>query len=147
MSSSSLFDEKKVIVAVCNKIGKAYKTEQNYPPRRGYDIIATKKGRPSFKFYIEAKGETSSRRGSERFGKPFDGAQVRSHFAKAFYKAAETLTHSLNKKEVVRVGIALPDNERYRSLVRKVEPVLENLRIVVFWVFHNGEVKPSCPWK
>jgi hypothetical protein len=51
---------------------------------KGIDIVALLPD-VSRRLLIEAKGETSAREGSKRYGRPFDGAQVRVHVAEAFY--------------------------------------------------------------
>ncbi len=41
------------------------------------------------RLFVEAKGATSARPGSRRYGQPFDRNQARDHVAKAFYSAAK----------------------------------------------------------
>jgi len=95
--------------------------------------------------YIEAKGETSSRRGSERYGKPFDSAQIRIHVAEAFYKAAEVLSKKPEEGEV-RAGMALPDSAGHRVALGRIEKVVSELGIAVFWVRDDAHVQAVSIW-
>ena len=67
------------------------------------------------------------------------------HVAQAFYKAAETLARHEGEGEV-RAGIALPDTRRHRAYVERIEPVLRQLRIAVFWV-GDAEVQVAAGWE
>jgi hypothetical protein len=90
---------------------------------------------------IEAKGETSSKSFTKRFGCEFNTAQVRNHVARAFYSAAQHCsTVSLS-------AIALPKNEPHRKCVQRILPALKKLRIEVFWVLSNQEVEVEHIWK
>ncbi|HKU24770.1 MAG TPA: hypothetical protein VJQ54_04815 [Candidatus Sulfotelmatobacter sp.] len=90
---------------------------------------------------IEAKGETSSKSGSGRFGNAFDSSQVSVHVAKAFYCAARDYpTGKL-------VGVAFPKNELHVKCVQKILPAIKTLGIEVFWVEpHNGTVEVEHIW-
>lgn len=54
----------------------------------GIDIEAFKNGN---KICIEAKGATSSMKGSARYGKPFNDNQVKNHIGKAVVAALKVL--------------------------------------------------------
>jgi hypothetical protein len=140
--------EADVINAVCKQLeSRGYHIRQRLQTtQQGDDIIAVKQTSVPCELYIEAKGETSSRRGSERYGKPFDSAQVRIHVAEAFYKAAEVLSRQ-HKDVETRVGIALPDNKEHRAVVKKIEPVLNQLEVAVFWVQSDEDVQISSIWE
>lgn len=140
--------ESDVIQAIC-----AYLVSRDYqilqelkPTQRGDDIIAVKDKPHIRKFFIEAKGETSSRRDSARFGKPFDGAQVRDHVSAAFYKAAEILSRKQVDVEI-RAGIALPITEKHQRMIENIQPVLHQLGIMVFWVEESGDVRVESNWE
>ncbi len=134
--------ESDVIDAVCSKLeARGYQIRQRLETtQHGDDIIAFKQTPMPCELYIEAKGETSSRKGSQRYGKPFDSAQIKIHIAEAFYKAAEILSTKHNQTEL-RVGIALPDNDGHRKAMRNIEASVKQLGIVVFWVKGNGDVQ------
>jgi len=131
LAITKMLTENQVIEAVCRflelngwQIIKKARTTQ-----KGHDIIASKKG---LGLKIEAKGETSDRQGSARYGRPFDSAQCRDHVANAFYSAAAAL-HTSGLSELV-VGIALPKTPKHRELVNDIKIALDKLEIAVFWV-------------
>lgn len=101
--------------------------------QRGFDILA-RKGQSSIA--IEAKGETSSKRETNRYGRPFNGSQRMSHVSRAFYKAATVVS-----KGIHRAGIALPYTEGHMKLVEDIAPALATLNIVVFSVQHDRIVR------
>lgn len=92
--------------------------------QRGVDIEAHREGK---RLLIEAKGETSSKADTNRFGLPFSKGQVR--VSRAVYTAlvaqedGETLA-----------GVAFPWTELHMTEVRKVQRTLNSLNIRVFWV-------------
>jgi len=139
--------ESDVINAVCKKLEfQDYFIQQKLQPnQQGDDIIAVKAGLHPRKLIIEAKGETSSRIGSERYGKPFDSAQVRVHVAEAFYKSAQVLSRGTYEGEKILSGIALPDTNLHRNYVKYIQPVLDNLQIIVFWVDETKNVQITSP--
>jgi len=139
--------ESDVVDAVCRELkSEGYQIRQQLgTTQQGDDIIAVKQMRVPREIHIEAKGETSSRKGSERYGKPFDSAQIKIHVAKALYKVAEILSRKYGGIEI-RVGIALPDNQGHRAVVQKIEPILNQLEIAVFWVQKDRSVKVASTW-
>lgn len=127
--------ESDVINATCAELeSRGYQiTQRLSTTQRGDDIIALTDAPEPHALHVEAKGETSSREGSQRYGRPFDSAQVRIHVAEAFYKAAEIFSRS-SGHTVIHAGIALPDNDLHRRAMRNIEPVVKQLGVVVFWV-------------
>lgn len=93
------------------------------------------------KFSIEAKGETSSKSTTARFGKPFDSKQVFDHVSKAFYCAARDSSNGYMS------GIALPRNEAHVKSVKKILPALRKLGIEVFWALPDGRVEIEKVWE
>ncbi len=144
---SPMLFESDVIDAVCTKLEThGYNIRQRLETNQhGDDIIAIKQTPMPRELYIEAKGETSSREDSQRYGRPFDSAQILIHFAEAFYKAAEVLSRNYGNAEV-RAGIALPDNYGHRARVKSVEPIMKQLGIAVFWVKGNRDVEVISNW-
>lgn len=135
-----------IIEAVCKFLSsQGYEIVQRLTEsQRGDDIIAVSSdGRE--KIFIEAKGETSSKKGSARFGKSFSRAQVRDHVANAFYKAAQKLHN--NEEQSVRSGIALPKKQDHLDMVKGIKLALANLQIEVFWVNSKGLVEVAGNWK
>lgn len=101
--------------------------------QRGFDILA-RKGQSSIA--IEANGETSSKRGTNRYGKPFNASQRLSHVSRALYKAASVVSSGTH-----RAGIAIPCNEGHMKLVQDISPALTTLNIVVFAVQYDRTVQ------
>lgn len=96
--------------------------------QRGIDITAlNSKG---IRLCIEAKGETSSKPLSNRYGKPFQGKQIASHVGGAILKTMVTMNDP--KYQSCEFGIAFPLN--HENLVRKFLPSLHILKIKVYLV-------------
>ena len=108
--------------------------------RQGEDIRALTRDRGT-KITIEAKGETSSDPKGKRYGKQFNSGQVRDHVAKAIYSSATHITAG------TLTGIALPKNDAHIEYVRRVLPVLKQLRIEVFWVDAKRNVEVQGHWR
>lgn len=124
---------------------QGYKILQNLTEnQRGDDIIAVSLDE-SEKIFIEAKGETSSKKSSARFGKAFSRGQVRDHVANAFYKAAQKLQN--NGRQSVRSGIALPKKQDHIDMVKEIRLALATLQIEVFWVHSKELVEVAGNWK
>ena len=98
---------------------------------RGIDIVA--KRQPTGEtLFVEAKGGTSSKKGTARFGKPFTRNQAKSHVSVALYFAAK-LYHR-HSSENVKVALALPDDLVHCGLVDDISSVLSMLGVGVFFV-------------
>lgn len=130
--------ESDVIEMVCRYLAdRGFSIDQKLTgSEHGDDIIATI---DSLTLYIEAKGSTSSRRSSSRYGKPFSRSQAHDHVAMALYKAAEVLTREADRQDV-HVGIALPKNEDHVELAHRTWRAIVRLGLVVFWVDSEGNV-------
>ena len=65
--------ESDVVDAVCAQLqARGYHIRQKLQvTQRGDDIIAVRQGAPIRELYVEAKGETSSRTTTARYGRPF----------------------------------------------------------------------------
>jgi hypothetical protein len=134
--------ENDVVEAVCTDLQKRgfVISQRRLSTERGDDIVAI---HPSgFEFLIEAKGETSARTGSGRYGNPFDRGQVLDHVSQAFYRAAAMLCQTETGKDR-SVGIALPDNANHRERIDAIQDALRQLNIAVFWVKGDGGVTVS----
>ena len=93
---------------------------------RGHDILAKKNG---MMLAVEAKGETSSKHGSARYGTQFSRNQKLSHVSRALYKAASVFSAGQYS-----AGIALPATDRHRELIMGIKPALAALNVSVFLV-------------
>lgn len=142
-----LLFEGDVIKAVCNElVRRGYRIEQELDPtQRGDDIIAINEANPSSRLIIEAKGESSSRKNSRRYGQAFSSAQVRVHVAEVIYKAAEILSRPIEGDRVL-VGVAFPDNATHRRVVTAISHAVARLEIAVFWVNKHKEVEIQSSW-
>lgn len=101
--------------------------------QHGYDIVAKKN---NIIFYIEAKGQTSSKEHTNRYGKEFTPNQKWDHVSKAVY----TVMKILNEKENCMVGIALPLDGTHVNLIEKILPSLQKLEIKILFVNEKGKV-------
>jgi hypothetical protein len=118
-----------------------YLTNQGYrilkasnTAERGIDLIAENNDHC---LYIEAKGETSSKKHTVRYGAPFTGNQIKSHVSRALLAAMMVLDHADEDSKIV-AGIALPDNMEHRALVKKILKPVTVLGIRLFWVSKEG---------
>lgn len=106
---------------------------------RGVDIIATQGSR---RMEIEAKGATSSKAGTRRYGLGFTPNQVRSHVSVALYTAAAVTS----RNDKCRAALALPDDAAHRAVVARIGPALKRLEIAVFWVDAEGRTVVDTPF-
>src|SRR3954463_7789445 len=129
-----MLSENQIVEFVCRHVRSCgYEiVSQLKTTQQGRDIVARRAGSILTELRIEAKGETSDRQGSARFGKGFNSAQVRDHVANAFYCAASMRQPSSAAGEV-RVGIALPDTAPHRKRIEAVRDAIAVLGIGVFW--------------
>jgi hypothetical protein len=136
-----MLTESKVIAATCSFLrSKGFTiTKALLETEHGIDIEGLAPDRKT-KFSIEAKGETSSKPTTARFGKPFDSKQVFDHVSKAFYCAARDRSLGL------MAGMALPHNAAHLKCVENILPALNKLGIEVFWVRSSRNVQSTGAW-
>lgn len=94
--------------------------------QHGADIEAHRDG---VRLIVEAKGETSSKAKTSRFGLPFHKGQVLTHVSRAIYTA---LVAQEDGKTLA--AVAFPWTELHVNEVTKVQKTLHSLNIRVFWV-------------
>ena len=99
----------------------------------GIDLIAENN---SEKLYIEAKGETSALKTSNRYGNPFNRNQVKTHIGVALLATMRVIT-SQPAGNRTKVGIALPDNEEQRRVISEIINALKQLEIKIYWVTND----------
>ncbi len=123
-------NENEIIAAVCTYLESTgcQITSRLSTSERGIDITANHDRRS---FYIEAKGGTSSRKGSNRFGKPYTQSQVFDRVAKGFFTAA-CLRNKYGEESVV--GLAFPDTPLFRRYVDDVALLSDRLHLTFYWV-------------
>jgi hypothetical protein len=136
-----MLTESQVISSVCHFLEtNGFRVKQFLSESEvGDDIVAVD---PIHKreVMIEAKGETSSKAGTSRFGKPFTSSQALDHASKAFYRAAAYASRK------IPAGVALPKNPSHVACVERIQPVLKTLEIEVFWVLPDGAVEVANNW-
>jgi hypothetical protein len=142
MLTERMLTESDVINAVCDYLSERYFTINSRctETERGIDIDGVTPDR-SKKITVEAKGETSSKDHTARYGKAFNSGQVADHVSKAFYAAARDCSKGLE------AAIAFPKNQAHLSCVAKILPALRRLEIEVFWVSSNKTVEVEGNWK
>jgi len=98
---------------------------------RGPDIEAehAASGR---RLLVEAKGGTSSKDHTRRFGLAFTPGQALSHVSRAFYHAAKLKQLGTGRGD--RVALAFPDDPVHRRLIDGIRVALDTLGIAVFFV-------------
>ena len=148
MRDTDELTENDVVDAVCEFLkGHGYVIESRCSTtQKGDDIVASGAAATDRRIHIEAKGATSARAGSARYGTPFDSAQVNVHVAETVFKAAQVLSRPKEAADTV-AGIALPANALHKSRVKLVEPVLKELGVAVFWVNGDRTVDVASPWQ
>lgn len=104
---------------------------------RGTDIVAACT-RTGSRIFVEAKGATSSKPHSARFGRPFDRGQARSHVSRALFEAARIASTAKPGDEA---ALAFPADAHHESLVAEILPALRRLPASVFWVSSDGHVR------
>lgn len=142
--SDPLFEDEVVTAVRSHLQEEGYRIESYAEAtERGDDIIAESPN-GEVKLYIEAKGGTSSRESSKRYGEPFTRNQVKDHVAKAFYRAAKMRENRGGSE--TKVGVAFPKNEDHKEMVGEIESALSDLEIEVFWVDGETQVTVAGNW-
>lgn len=138
-----MLNENQVVEAVCNHLkSEGFQIKNRCSTKQqGYDIDAINPG-SGRRLIIEAKGASSARKDSARYGKAFSDNQVRSHVARAFYAAAATLQKEGGN---VDVGIALPDQVVHKKFIEGISQSLHTLGILVYWVTDDLAVRMDSP--
>ena len=128
--------ESDVISSVCDYLKKNnFKIiQQLNENQKGDDIIAINDKKQ--KFYIEAKGETSSKKTTNNFGNEFNGSQIKVHVSQALYRAIK-----MKEENNSLSGMAFPETKGHLSLIEPIKQTLKNIGIEVFWVKDDGTVR------
>ena len=104
--------------------------------QKGVDIIA--KSPRGITYYIEAKGGTSSKPNTARYGRPFSKNQANTHISVAITKCFQKLQESSNK---CIVGIALPKDENHLSIIKSIVKPLQKTKLKVYFINKDKKVK------
>ena len=127
-----MITENQVVASVAAYLeDRGYKIEQSLSTtERGVDIVAKTLG--GKRCYIEAKGGTSSKKHTKKYGKPFSKGQAATHISVAILKAFQL--SNKYQGEGTEVGIALPNDKNHLGLVRSIERSLKMTGLQVYLV-------------
>jgi len=104
--------------------------------QQGIDLIASRPG-AARRLLIEAKGGTSSKDITKRFGKPFTGNQARSHISGALYTAAKLMGQHPDDE----IALAFPDDSIHPPRLDAIRVALHTLHIRVFFVKKDFSIR------
>jgi len=102
--------------------------------QKGIDLIITDKDKITI--YIEVKGGTSARAGSNRYDLPFSSKQIPNHIGRAIlatFKAME-----IYGTEGRKYAIAFPDTTSHETSLKGIRSALQRLEIITYLVSKNG---------
>lgn len=129
-----LFEDKVIDAVIRYLKDKGYRIlSRSDVTQQGYDLVAEKNGK---KIYIEAKGQTSSKPGTKRYGKEFNTGQKFDHVVKAVLKAIQ----ALNQETGSESGIGLPNDPGHMKLVESILPSMKLIGLRIFLVDENLKV-------
>ena len=134
-------DENAVVDAVCTHLeNSGHRIIQRLNTKQqGIDIIA-EHPESNRKTFIEAKGSTSSRPGSARFGKPYTRSQIFDRVAKGLFTALQ-LREEHNDLQQEDVFLAVPEEPIFLEYLETVRRTLRKNRIGVLLVVQSGTVR------
>jgi hypothetical protein len=132
-----MLTENDVVLAVSLFLkSEGYSIEQALnTSQQGIDIEATSSN--GTRCFVEAKGATSSKEGSKRYGQEFNNNQIKTHIGMALLKSFQTL-HQHPSSEVI---IALPGNAGHRKVLDSMLTPIKNSGIKVFLINGNTAVQ------
>ena len=134
-------DENEVIRAVCDHLEKTgHKIIQSLnTTQQGIDVIAESSSSRR-RIFVEAKGSTSSRKSSPRFGKPYTSSQIFDRVAKGIFTVLQ-LREKYQDHETTDVFLAVPEEPRFIRHLLTVKETLHSRSVGVFLVDQNGDVR------
>jgi hypothetical protein len=116
---------------------RGFKIEQALTTtEHGVDIVAHSDLGKSI--FIEAKGATSSKEESNRYGRPFSKGQAFTHISVALTKSFQVLQRDPNNSNLV--GIALPKDENHISIIDSIKESVKKTGLKVYFVDDNRKV-------
>jgi hypothetical protein len=107
---------------------------------QGKDLVMKKS---NHEIWIEAKGKTSSRELSSRYGLDFNDAQCHDHFSRAFFKACEMRDETKRSGRNIRIAMAFAHTKHYQKYCDRTNDTRKELGIGLFWVKETGVVEES----
>ncbi len=130
-------DENAVVVAVVERLrSDGYKIDlELLTTQHGIDVIASHPHK-NVRVLVEAKGGTSSRLGSQRYGKPYDRNQVFDRVSKGIFTCLQLRSRSENKdKSSVTIILAVPEKpDFFKMYLETVSSSLEAAGIEVWYI-------------
>ncbi|MBK1856580.1 hypothetical protein JO972_16540 [Verrucomicrobiaceae bacterium 5K15] len=105
---------------------------------RGIDVVTCDKH--NRKWYIEAKGGTSSNPNSSRYGKPYTKSQVFDVTSKGLMQCFH---HIANNDEDINVGFAYPGVRYFGDYMDPIKPMLRSIGVTLFCVNEDSTVTES----
>lgn len=132
-------DENEVIKALAEHLKReGYEIVQMlHTTEKGVDLIA-KHCQSGRSLHVETKGGTSSRPGSNRFGKPYTQSQVFDRVSKGFYTA---ILLRAKVQSTDDVALAVPDTPWFRDYLEPILSVAKTLNIGIFLIRSQLEVQ------
>lgn len=100
--------------------------------QRGIDIVALRESSGE-EFFIEAKGGTSSRAGSFRYGKPYTQSQVFDRVAKGVFTCIELRAKHSNRSKQ-HIILAVPDERWFHFYLKPALLQLEAAGLKVWFI-------------
>ena len=133
-------DENEVIGAVCAHLEREgfSITQRLHTTAQGIDVIARHRASGQL-LYVEAKGGTSSRAGSNRYCKDYTQSQVFDRVSKGIFTTMQ-LRGAHPDTAKVAVALAVPDSPWFRRYLTDVVGQLSTLEIGVLMVAPDGAV-------
>jgi hypothetical protein len=127
-------DENAIVNAACKRLeDQGYVISQRLSTiERGVDIIA-EEPTTGCKLLIEAKGGTSSREGSARFGKAYTQPQVFDRVAKGVFTCFQLRAKNPDRTHY-RVMLAVPDTRWFRFYLDPIVTELNTAGIEAMFV-------------
>jgi len=102
---------------------------------QGIDIVAIHSGKG--KCFVEAKGGTSSKKGTSRYGKPFSRNQIKTHMGAALLKALQIKQENKSSE----VFIAVPYDKNHLCIFDTIKNCLLQVDIKLIFVKCNGDIE------
>ena len=132
-----MLTENDVVIAVSNFLkSEGYSIEQALTTsQQGIDIEATSS--TGTRCFVEAKGATSSKVSSKRYGQEFNNNQIKTHIAVALLKSFQTL----QIHPTAEVVIALPGNVGHRKVLDSMLTPTKKSGIRIFLVNTNATIE------
>ena len=138
-------DENEVVTAACARLeALGYSVLQRCSTvEQGVDIIA-EKPETGHRVLVEAKGGTSSRHGSARYGKPYTQSQVFDRVAKGIFTCIQLRAQNADQNRI-GVALAIPDERWFRSYLAPVTGILSTIGVDVMFVSESKQAPDDAP--